>query len=120
MKLVILITAQTEQSLHIATAWQKAGAGSVTIMEGHGLHRLKKKMAIRDDLPLIPSLTALLQKQEVDTHLLLSIVADELAPKLSAETIALLGDLALPGNGIFFSISIEDVLGLRDYPPDGE
>ena len=120
MKLVVFITAQTEQSLHVATAWQQAGAGSVTIMEGHGLHRLKKKMAIRDDLPLIPSLAALLEQKEVDTHLLLSVVAEELVPKLSAETVRILGDLTLDGNGIFFAITIGDLLGFRDYPPDTE
>lgn len=118
MKLVILITAQVEQSLQVATAWQQAGAGGVTILQGNGLHRLHKKLEIRDDLPLIPSLAKLLRSNEVDTHLLVSVVDDDLAPKLSTETVAILGDLTVPGNGLIFSIDIADVLGLRTNPID--
>lgn len=113
MKLVILITAQTEQSLQVATAWQKAGASGVTILEGHGLRRLQEKFEIRSDLPLIPSLASLLQGKEVDTHLLVSVVDDQIAPKLSEDTVAILGDLNLPGNGLILSLDIADILGLR-------
>lgn len=115
MKLVILITAQTEQSLEIATAWQQAGASSVTIMEGHGLHRLQKSLEIRDDLPLIPSLASLLRGREIDTHMLMSIVDDELAAKLADATVSVLGDLTLPGNGVLATLDISSILGLRTY-----
>jgi hypothetical protein len=113
MKLVILITAQTDQTLQVATAWQQAGASGVTILEGHGLHRLQRKFDIRDDLPLIPSLSSLLEGKEVDTHFLVSVVDDELATKLKTETVAILGDLTLPGNGVILSLDIVDILGLR-------
>jgi hypothetical protein len=113
MKMVILITAQTEQSLEIASAWQGAGASGVTILEGHGLHRLQKSLEIRDDLPLIPSLASLLRGREVDTHLLLSIVDDGLAARLVKETEAILGDLTLPGNGLVVTLEIGGIFGLR-------
>jgi hypothetical protein len=113
VKLVILITAQTDQSLQVATAWQEAGASGVTVLEGHGLYRLQKKLEIRDDLPLMPSLTALLRGKEVDTHLLVSVVDDDLVSRLSTGATAVLGDLSLPGNGLFLSLDIADVLGLR-------
>jgi hypothetical protein len=113
MKLVILITAQTEQSLQVATVWQQAGATGVTILEGHGLHRLQQKFEIRGDLPLIPSLASLLRGKEVDTHFLVSVVDDDLATKLKEETVAILGDLTLPGNGVMLSLDIADILGLR-------
>lgn len=113
MKLVILITAQTEQSLQAATAWQQAGASGVTILEGHGLRRIQEKFEIRGDLPLMPSLATLLQGKEVDTHLLVSIVDDDLVARLKEETVAILGDLTLPGNGLILSLDIADILGLR-------
>lgn len=113
MKLVILITAQTDQSLQVATAWQQAGASGVTILEGHGLHRLQKKFEIRGDLPLIPSLESLLRGKEIDTHFLVSVVDDDLAARLKAETVAILGDLTLPGNGVLLSLDVADILGLR-------
>jgi hypothetical protein len=113
MKLVILITAQTERSFEVASAWQNAGASGVTIVDGHGFHRLQRKLEIRDDLPLIPSLSSLLRGKEVDTHILISIVDDDLAKKLASETVTILGDLTLPANGIFLSLEIVDLLGLR-------
>ncbi len=113
MKLVILITAQTEQTLDIASAWQRAGASGVTIVEGHGLRRLQEKADVRDDLPLIPSLAALLRGKEVDTHLLISVVDDALAARLTEETTAILGDLSLPGNGLILSLDASNVVGLR-------
>ena len=115
MRLVILITAQTEQSLQVALAWEQAGASGVTILEGHGFHRLQKQLEIRDDLPLMPSLASVLRGQEVDTHVLVSVVDDDLAAKLSAETVAILGDLTLPGNGIILTLDVVDMLGLRTY-----
>ncbi len=113
MKLVILITAQTERSLEVATAWQQANASGVTILEGYGLHRLQAKMGIRDDLPIMPSLSALLRRQDEDTHLLISIVDDNLAEKLPQVTVDILGDLTIPGNGVLAVIDIAQVFGLR-------
>ena len=113
MKLVILITAQTEQTLEIATAWQQAGATGVTILEGYGLRRLQENMGLRDDLPLIPSLSSLLRGKEVETHLLVSVVDDALADTLHQETVNILGDLTLPGNGVILTIDIASLAGLR-------
>lgn len=111
MKLVILITAQTEQTLEIATAWQQAGATGVTILEGYGLRRLQE--GIRDDLPLVPSLSALLRGKEVETHLLVSVVDDALAETLNDETVKIVGDLTLPGNGVILTLDIASMAGLR-------
>lgn len=113
MKLVILITAQTEQTLEVATAWQQAGATGVTILEGYGLRRLQETMEIRDDLPLIPSLTALLRGKEVETHLLVSVVQDEIAQRLEQITVEILGDLNRPGNGVLLTLDVASIIGLR-------
>jgi hypothetical protein len=102
-----------EQSLEVATAWQQAGATGVTILEGHGLRRLQEKNGIRDDMPLIPSLSALLRGRESETHVLITIVDDDLATRLYADTVAILGDLTLPGNGIILTLDVSNVLGLR-------
>lgn len=113
MKLVILITAQTEQTIEIATAWQQAGATGVTILEGYGLRRLQEKMGIRDDLPLVPSLSSLMRGKELETHLLVSVVHDELSAILHRETETILGDLTLPGNGVILTIELASLVGLR-------
>lgn len=68
---------------------------------------------IRGDLPLIPSLATLLEGKGVDTHLLVSIVVDDFVARLKVETVAILGDLTLAGNGLILSLDIADILGLR-------
>ena len=112
MKLAILITGRTDKSLIVAQAWQKAGASGVTILEGYGLRSLQDRMAIRDDIGLLPTLSKLLSQQEVSTVLLVSLVNDELVPALQRETIDILGDLTLPNNGIMLTLAVEDAVGL--------
>lgn len=112
MKLIIFITARIERTLDVAEAWQRAGASGVTILEGHGLRRLQEKMGIRDDLPLIPSLSSLLHQQEVSTHVLISVVRDDLAEQLYQLTVEIIGDLTLPDNGFVFTLDIGNSLGL--------
>jgi len=113
MKLAILITAQMERSLEVANAWKDANASGVTILEGYGLYRLQQKWDIRDDIPLIPSLSSLLSRQGEDTHLLMTIVDDAIADKLHDITVNILGDLTIPGNGVLAIIEIAQVFGLR-------
>ncbi len=116
MKLVIFITAQTEHTLEIAEAWQKAGTSGVTILEGLGLRRLQENYPFRDDLPLLPSLASLFRQREINTHMLLSVVNDDLPPKLYQCVTDLLGDLTLPNNGFLFTIDVDNVLGMRPSP----
>lgn len=112
MKLVMLVTARTERTLDISQAWQNDGAPGVTILEGYGLRRLQEKMGLRDDLPLIPSLSSLLRQQEFTTHILISVVNDELCEKLYATTERILGSLTLPDNGFMITLDIEKSLGV--------
>jgi hypothetical protein len=44
---------------------------------------------------------------------LLSVVDDDLAKALAKETVAILGDLTLPNNGILFSLDVVDLIGLQ-------
>jgi hypothetical protein len=113
MKLVILMTAETERTMEVANAWKQSNASGVTILEGHGLYRLQEDLGIRDDMPLIPSLSALLRRRDMDTHILLSVVPDEIAEKLNQLAIDILGDMTIPGNGILLMIDVAQVIGLR-------
>jgi hypothetical protein len=112
LKLVILITARLERTLDIAEAWQQAGASGVTILEGYGLRRLQEQLGIRDDIPLMPSLATLLHQTEIGTHVLLSVVSDDLAGALYKVTVEILGDLRLPDNGFIFTLEVGNPVGL--------
>lgn len=112
MKLVVLMTSRTEDALEVAQDWQEAGATGVTILEGYGLRRLQENMGIRDDLPLVPSLSALLEREEISTVLLLSMVKDNLVQQMYRMTVERLGDLTLPQNGLLFTIPVSDLIGM--------
>jgi nitrogen regulatory protein P-II 1 len=117
LKLVILITSRTEHTLDLGKAWQKAGASGVTVLEGYGLRRLQEKVGIRDDLPLVPSLSSLMRQEEESSYVILSLVTDDIVRTIYDVTIDLLGDLTLPDNGVLFTLDVSDVLGLRSNPP---
>lgn len=113
MKLVILITEHTKYTMDIATAWQQMGASGVTILEGYGLHRLKKEIGMQDDLPILASLATLLKAgRQVETHLLVSVVHDNVAKKLHHETTLMMNDLSPSLNVIILTLSIDDLSGL--------
>ncbi len=81
--------------------------------EAYGLHRLQKRVDIGANLPLISSLATLLRSREIDNHVLVCVVDDDLATRLKAEIVAILGDLTLPGNGFILSLDIVNMLGLQ-------
>lgn len=116
MKLVVLITVRTEQSIAIAEAWESAGAAGVTIVEGSGLRNIQEVRKLRTDLPMFPSLAMLLRPQEVAATILLSLVNDDLVKSLQDATTALLGDLSLPNSGILFTMPVDDAVGFLVRP----
>lgn len=112
MKLVILMTTDIAQVMDIATAWQEMGATGVTILEGYGLHRSKKQIGMRDDLPFFSSLSRLLRDRGVETHLLVSVVQDAVADRLHHETTCLLEELDASQNVIILTVDVTRISGL--------
>jgi nitrogen regulatory protein PII len=121
MKLVVLITAQTESGLEVAQAWQDAGAPGATIIRSHGLHRLQHEaQEAQIELPrMVVSMAAamahIIDNAEERSTLVLSLVDDEVVEKLVAATTGVLGDLTQPGHGVFFVINVEHAIGVRYY-----
>ncbi len=83
MKLVILITAQVENGLEVAQAWQEAGAPGVTLVRAHGLHTLQDELKSGSvELPLMvtsmgAAMAAILDNLEERNQMILSVVEDE-------------------------------------------
>lgn len=121
MKLVVLITAQVEDGLDVALAWQEAGAPGVTIVRAHGLHALQQELRHGDvELPrmissMAAAMAAILDNMEARNHMLLSLVDDPLVDTLIEATSAVLGDLTDPNHGILFVVPIERAIGVRDH-----
>ena len=121
MKLVLLITAQVEQGLSVAQAWQDAGAPGVTIIRSHGFRTLQEKVkAGTIELPrVVTSMAAamahVLTNLEEPGEILLSVVPRDMVDKLEEAASSVLGDLTEPYNGIMIVLDVERAIGVRHH-----
>jgi nitrogen regulatory protein PII len=94
-------------------AWEAAGVGGVTLLESTGMRRVQMR-AGRDDLPLLPSLRALLSSREEHHRTLFSVVEDEeTVERVIRATEEVVGDLSGPGTGILFVLPVSRAVGLH-------
>ncbi len=114
--LVVFVLDNLEQYSAILEAWEEAGAPGVTILESTGLRRLRG--AMRDDLPLLPSLRDVLASQELRHRTLFTVVADEaLVERIVAATEQVVGDFSQHRTGLLFVVPVTRVLGLEKRAP---
>lgn len=121
MKMVIIITAQAEQGLMVAQAWQSAGATGVTIIRTHGFRSLQEATQNRGiELQFVvasmaSAMAQVLSNFEDEGLLLLSVVDDALVDKLQDAATSELGDMREPYNGIMLVIDIERAIGIYHH-----
>jgi nitrogen regulatory protein P-II 1 len=111
-KMILFVLDDPEKTMDVLEAWARVGVSGATILESSGLGRV---LNTRDDLPLIPSLRAVLSTQEREHRTFFSVLADsfDLAP-LIAETELVTGPLADPHTGILIVVPVLQVVGLRE------
>jgi hypothetical protein len=84
----------------------------VTILQSTGLARLRN--AMRDDLPLLPSLRDLLTSQELQHRTLFTVMEDEATlERVIAATERIIGDFTRHHTGLLFVVPVSRVLGLE-------
>jgi len=110
-KLVVLITTHVEKTLAIAEAWQKAGAPGVTLVPSHGFRTLKERSR-KLELPHFVNLATIMKQVDDTTHMLLSVVDDNLVEALAQATRSVLRDPLTPKTGIGFVIDVDRVFGM--------
>ncbi len=110
-QLVLLIVSNSEQCPSVLDAWEATGVGGITILESTGMGKVRQA-AIRDDVPLMPSLSRLFQHREVRHRTIFTVVdSDEMVEKLIKVTQEQLGDLNNPDNGVMFILPVSRVVG---------
>ncbi len=126
MKLVILITSNTENGIDVARRWQAAGAPGVTLIKSVGLYSLQQIInEQRIELPMhsgrsMNSLMArVLRDMEHTNHVILSVMPKEMVPKMLEEASAVMGDLTEPKHGVAFVVPLDQAIGLRQ-PENGD
>ncbi len=109
--LLVLVLDDPDRCPDVLDAWEGAGVTGVTILESTGQARMRR--AIRDDLPLMPSLRDLLAGTELHHRTLFSVVADEeILERAIAATERTIGDLNTHHTGVLFVVPVTRVLGL--------
>ncbi|MCS7222713.1 MAG: hypothetical protein RML36_09850 [Anaerolineae bacterium] len=114
--LVVFVLDSLEQCSAVLDAWEETGVPGVTILESTGLGHLRG--AMRDDLPLIPSLRDLLASRESHHRVLFSVIPDEATvEKVIAATEQVIGDFTRHHTGLLFVVPVVRVLGLEKRSP---
>lgn len=110
--LLVFVLDNLERCPAILDAWEEAGAPGVTVLESTGLGRLRR--ALRDDLPLLPSLSDVLVSQELHNRTLFTVIEDEATlERVIAATERIIGDFTRPHTGLLFVVPVSRVVGLK-------
>jgi nitrogen regulatory protein P-II 1 len=110
-QLLVFVLDNLDLCSDLLDAWEEAGVTGVTILESTGLVRVRQ--ALRDDLPLLPSLRDLLAGRESHHRTLFSIVQDEaVLEQAIVATQRVVGDLTRPYTGVLFTLPLSRVVGL--------
>ncbi|MCA9899242.1 MAG: hypothetical protein H6654_18905 [Ardenticatenaceae bacterium] len=111
--MIMLILDDVNQCTTVLEAWDAQGVGGITILESTGMGRVKK-LSIRDDIPLMPSLSRLLQTREERHRTLFTVVeTEEMVDRIIQTTEEIIGNLENPNNGVIFVLPVSRVKGLH-------
>lgn len=119
MHLVVCVLSAVDKCPDVLDAWEDAGVTGITILESTGMGQIRRHMAYRDDLPLMPSLVELFRGREVRHRTFFTLVPDEaMIDRLIRATEAIVGDMTKPDNGILFAVPVSRAHGIR--PPKAQ
>jgi len=116
--LINLVVYDISRVDEVVEAWGEAGVTGFSLIDSTGLvHHLRGK-ELRDDLPLFPSVRSLLEGNQEENRLLMSVVDDDFdLDALIRATEQALGPLDDPGTGILFVVPVVRVAGLQPRRP---
>jgi nitrogen regulatory protein PII len=111
--LIVFVLDDPDRCRDVLDAWEAAGAPGVTIMDSSGLGRVRRA-GIRDDVPLMPSLSDLFRRQEDHHRTLFSVVKNQSQVDAIAEaTQDIIGGLDRGHTGLLFVVPVSQVYGLQ-------
>jgi nitrogen regulatory protein PII len=114
MKLILFILHDPEKLRALLDAWTEAGISGATVLYSTGLGRLNQTEALRDDLPLMPSLEDFLPHAEHLSRTIFTMIDDDAVVEGVVEaTQRVVGDLCEPDRGLLIVLPVAQVYGLR-------
>ncbi len=109
--LLVLVLDNAELLHDVLQAWEDAGVPGATVLESTGLRRVAAMFG-RDDMPLVPSLRDLSERESDAHRTIFSVLDDEkIIDKAIAATERVVGDLSQPHTGILFVVPVTRVVG---------
>jgi nitrogen regulatory protein PII len=115
MFMIMFVLHDVDRFEEVLQGWEEAGVFGVTILPSTGLGRIRQN-ALREDLPLIPSISDLLDHTEQLNRTIFSIVDDEQTIERVVEnTQRIIGPLDQPNTGILAVIPLARVYGLAKH-----
>lgn len=115
--MIIFVVDDVDLCPDILDAWESLGVGGVTILESTGLGRVRDS-GIRDDIPLMPSLSNLMRTREERHRTLFTVVeGEEMVDLVIGTTVGITGSLDEPNKGILFVLPVSRILGTTGSPP---
>lgn len=115
MKMILFVMNDPAKLLDLLNAWCEAGASGATVLLSTGMGRLHQPAALRDDLPLMPSLHDFYVQDEKLSRTVFTFIGDDLVESILAATEKIVGDLSKPGTGILIVLPADSVHGLIEY-----
>jgi len=95
-------------------AWEEAGVKGITVLASTGMARLRERGALREDLPLIPSLDDIIEQYQDTNRTLFTIVqTQEVVHAVVHATEKIVGDLDAPNTGILVVLPVVQAYGLN-------
>lgn len=114
MKLILFVLHDSEKLRELLDAWKEAGVSGATVLFSTGFGRIQQSAALRDDLPLMPSLEDFLPRFERFSRTVFTMIDDEeIVEKVIAATQNVVGDLYQPDRGLLMVLPVAQVYGLR-------
>ena len=111
--LVVFDLDNPDRCQDVLDSWEEAGAKGITILESTGIGRVRQA-GIRDDMPLMPSLSDLFKSTETNNRTWFSVVDDLDTDHAFVEaTQNTVGDLEKPNSGLLFIAPLVEIYGLN-------
>ena len=114
MKMILFVLNDPAKIQDLLDAWKDAGATGATVLYSTGMGRLHQSAALRDDLPLMPSLSDFFASDAELSRTLFTILKDDETVNLViAATRSVVGDLDQPKTGLLVVLPVDQTEGLE-------
>lgn len=114
--MVMLIIDEIDRCPDVFEAWESVGIKGITILESTGLGRIRQMFGYRDDMPIMPSLSKLMQSREEHHRTIFTVTrSEEKVDQLIDVTQRILGSLEQPNKGVIFVLPVLRAVGVAEW-----